>query len=125
MAKGKTNVLSMIGFWAFIIGLIIALVVGIMSGLGMAPATLMTVIIIVLIILGLIIGFLNITASEILLFLVATIALIVVGNVFAPLTTLKIGAIIGAVLSLVATLMAPAAIIAAIKALWKVGKPGD
>ncbi len=125
MAKGKTNVLSMIGFWAFIVGLIIALIVGIMSGLGMAPATLMTAIIIVLIILGIIIGFLNITASEILLFLVATIALVVVGNAFAQLTVLKIGAILGGILSLVAALMAPAAIIAAIKALWKIGKPGD
>jgi hypothetical protein len=125
MAKGKTNILSMVGFWAFIVGLIIALVVGIMSGLGVAPAALMTAIIIVLIILGLIIGFLNITASEVLLFLVATIALIVVGNVFSPLTTLKIGAIIGGILSLVAALMAPAGIVVAIKALWKVGKPGD
>jgi len=125
MAKGKTNTLSMIGFWAFIVGLIIALIVGIMSGLGMAPATLMTVIIIVLIVLGIIIGLLNITASEILLFLVATIALVVVGNAFAQLTVLKIGAILGGILSLVAALMAPAAIIAAIKALWKIGKPGD
>ncbi len=125
MAKGKTNVLSMIGFWAFIVGLIIALIVGIMSGLGLAPATLMTAIIIVLIIMGIIIGFLNITASEILLFLVATIALVVVGNAFAQLTVLKIGAILGGILSLVAALMAPAAIIAAIKALWKIGKPGD
>jgi hypothetical protein len=126
MAKGKTNVASMIGFWAFIVGLIIALVVGIMAGLGMATATaIMPAIIIVLIILGLIVGFLNITAKEILLFLVATIALVVVGNVFAPLTTFSVGKILGSILSLVATLMAPAAIVAAIKALWAIGKPGD
>jgi hypothetical protein len=75
--------------------------------------------------LGLIIGFLNITAKEMLLFLVATIALIVVGNVFTPLKTLGIGVILGSMLSYVATLMAPAAIVAAIKALWAVGKPGD
>jgi hypothetical protein len=124
MAKGKTNVLSMIGFWAFIIGLIIAVVVGIMAALGMA-AGFMTAIIIILIILGLIIGFLNITAKEILLFLVATIALIVAGSVFAPLTTLSIGKILDQILVLIATLMAPAAIVAAIKALWAVGKPGD
>ena len=124
----KTNVLSMVGFWAFIVGLILALVVGIMAGIGIAPAALMTVIIIILVLLGLIIGFLNITASEIILFLVATIALIVVGNAFTPLVALKIGVvvdIIGSILSLIGVLMAPAAIIAAIKALWKVGKPGD
>src|SRR4030042_587863 len=124
MAKGKTNVASMIGFWAFIIGLIIALAVGIMAALGTAEA-IMPATIIVLIILGLLIGFLNITAKEILLFLVATIALIVVGGVFAPLTTFSVGKILDAVLALVATLMARAAIVAAIKALWAVGKPGD
>jgi len=124
MAKGKTNVASMIGFWAFIVGLVIALAVGIMAALGTAEA-IMPATIIVLIILGLLIGFLNITAKEILLFLVATIALIVVGGVFAPLSTFSIGKILDAVLALIATLMAPAAIVAAIKALWSVGKPGD
>jgi len=118
MAKGKMNILSMIGFWAFIVGLVVAVVAGILM-----PAN--TIVIIVLIILGLIIGFLNVTAKEILLFLVATIALVVIGNVFAPLKTLMIGAILGSILSYVATLMAPAAIVAAIKALWSVGKPGD
>jgi hypothetical protein len=118
MAKGKTNVLSMIGFWAFIVGLIICLVAGVVL-----PAN--QIIIIVLIILGLIIGFLNITASEMLLFLVATIALVVVGNAFAAIKTLMIGAILGSILSYVAALMAPAAIVAAVKALWKVGKPGN
>jgi len=123
MAKGKTNVAGMVGFWAFILGLVIAVVVGILAALGMAAA-IMPAIIIVLIILGLIVGFLNITAKEILLFLVATIALIVVGGVFAPLSVFSVGAILDAILALVATLMAPAAIVAAIKALWAVGKPG-
>ena len=123
MAKGKTNVSGMIGFWAFILGLVIAVVVGILAALGMATA-IMPATIIVLIILGLIVGFLNITAKEILLFLVATIALIVVGGVFAPLKTFGVGAMLDAILALVATLMAPAAIVAAIKALWAVGRPG-
>jgi len=124
MAKGKTNILSMVGFWAFIVGLIIAVVVGIMAALGIIGSAVMPAIIIVLIILGLIVGFLNITAKEILLFLVATIALIVVGGVFAPLSTFGIGAMLDAILALVATLMAPAAVVAAIKALWAVGRPG-
>ena len=117
MSTGKTNVLGMIGFWAFIVGLIVAVVAGFFP-----PSY---IIILVLLILGLVIGFLNITAKEILLFLVATIALIVAGNVFAPLKTLGIGAILGSILGNVAALMAPAAIVAAIKALWSVGKPGN
>lgn len=124
MAKGKGTILGLIGFWAFVVGLIIALVAGIMSALGMATA-IMPAVIIILIILGLVIGFLNITAKEILLFLVAIIALMVVGGVFAPLKTFGIGKILDSILALVATLMAPAAVVVAIKALWAVGKPGD
>jgi len=115
MEKGK--VLGMIGFWAFIIGLVLSFVAGIVM-----PQN--PIIIIILIILGIVIGFLNITSSEMMLFLVATIALVVVGNVFSPLTVLDVGKFIGNMLVYVATLMAPAAIIVAIKALWKVGKPG-
>ena len=123
MAKAKRSVASQIGFWAFVLGLVIALVFGIMSALGIAMGA-MPIIIVILIILGLVVGFLNITAKEILLFLVATIALIVVGGVFAPLNIFAIGAMLDSILALVATLMAPAAIVAAIKALWAVGMPG-
>ncbi len=110
--------LSKIGFWAFILGLILALVGGIIAAQN-------TAIIVPLMILGLVIGFLNITAKETLLFLVATIALIVVGNVFSSLTVLSLGKYLDQILSYVATLMAPAAVVAAIKALWAVGKPGE
>ena len=112
------KILSFIGFWCFIAGIIAAIVCGLVI-----PKN--ETVIIVLVILGIIIGLLNITAKEIMLFLLATIALIVAGNVFAPLTMLGVGAILGNMLSYVATLMAPAAVVAAIKALWAVGKPGD
>jgi ATP synthase protein I len=118
MAAGRTGFLGSIGFWAFIAGLIIAVVGGILS-----PAN--TVIVVVLIMLGLIVGFLNITGKEILLFPVAAIALIVIGRVFEPLTVLGIGKILDNILSHVAIFMAPAAVVAAIKALWSVGKPGE
>jgi hypothetical protein len=117
MASGRKGILGFIGFWAFIVGLILAVVAGIFW-----PQN--TTLIVVLIILGVIIGFLNITAKEFVLFLLAVIALVVVGNVFAPLTVLSLGKILGNMLSYVAILVAPAAIIAAIKALWAVGKPG-
>ncbi len=112
--------LSKIGFWAFIIGLILCIIGGFISSWASNTA-----IIVILIILGLIIGLLNITAKEITLFLVATIALIVTGHVFGSITLLSIGEFLDRMLSLVATLMAPAAIVVAIKALWAVGKPGE
>lgn len=116
MAKGK--ILSLIGFWVFIVGLAAAVLGGIF-----VPQN--DILIIILIIFGLAIGFLNITAKEIMLFLVATIALVSVGNVFAPLTAANIGKYLGNMLGYVATLMAPAAIVCAVKALWAIGKPGD
>ncbi|MBM3166730.1 MAG: hypothetical protein FJZ83_05790 [Chloroflexi bacterium] len=110
--------LGIIGFIAFILGLVIAVVAGIF-----APQN--SVVILVLVLLGVIIGLLNITSKELIPLLLATIALIVVGGVFAPITTLGIGKYLDQVLSLVATLVAPAAVIAAVKALWAVGFPKD
>ena len=112
----RGNILAKVGFWAFIAGLIISVIGGIIPVFPIAFT-------IILIILGIIIGFLNITAKEVMLFLVATIALVVVGNAFSSLPI--IGKILGPILSYVVILMAPAAVIGAIKALWAVGKPGD
>ena len=118
MASGRKGVLHFFGFGAFIVGLILAVVAGLLW-----PSN--TTIIIVLLILGIIIGILNITAKEFMLFLIAVIALIVVGNVFTHLTVLSLGVRLGSILSYISILVSPAAIIAAIKALWAVGRPGD
>ena len=59
-----------VGKWAFIIGLILA----ILSGFFAIPA-----LAIVLLILGLIVGFLNISKGENQLYLIAVIALLIVG----------------------------------------------
>jgi len=118
MALGRKGFLHYLGFGAFVVGLILAVVAGILW-----PSN--TTIIIVLLILGILIGLLNITAKETMLFLIAVIALIVVGNVFAPLKVLSVGVYLGNILSYIAILVSPAAVIAAIKALWAVGRPGD
>lgn len=110
--------LSKIGFWAFILGFLLAIIGGIFAFQN-------TGIIVALVVLGLIIGFLNVTGKEVLLFLVATIALMVTGRVFSPLTVLDIGKYLDQILTYVATLMAPAAVVVAVKALWSVARPGD
>jgi hypothetical protein len=110
--------LAKIGFWAFIIGLILAIVGGLV-----APSN--DAIIVILVILGLLVGLLNITGKEIMLFLVATVALIVAGGAFAPLNAGNLGAKLDDMVRLIATFMAPAAVVASIKALWAVGKPGE
>jgi hypothetical protein len=118
MAAGRKGFLGFIGFWAFIIGFILAIVAGIFWPTNQT-------IVVVLVILGVIIGFLNVTAKEFMLLLLATIALVVVGNAFAPLAGLRVGEVLGNILSRIGVLVAPAAIIAAVKALWSVAKPGE
>src|SRR5512136_1654427 len=118
MAVDKARIVGLVGFWAFIVGLVISLVAGlVLPGNG--------IVVLILVILGIIIGFLNITPKETQALLLAAIALIVVGNAFAPLKFLGIDTFIAGILAYVTVLVAPAAVIAAIKTLWAIGKPGD
>ena len=108
--------MRMLGFLAFLVGFILAVVAGLFF-----PDK--SWVYYVLVILGLIIGLLNIGDKEVMLFLLAAVALIVAGNVFAPITTLSIGEKLDDILRLIAALMAPAAVIVAIKALYNAAKP--
>ena len=115
---------GIVGLTAFTLGLLIAVAFGILSALDVVAYG-NTVVIVILVILGLIVGFLNITSKEILPLLLATVALVVVGNVFEPIELAGIGTMLDNILKLLATLMAPAAVIVAIKVLVQVGFPRD
>ena len=114
------KVMLTIGFIAFAVGILLAVFFGIFPFPGI-----MDTVSIVLILLGLLVGVLNITAKETIPLLLATIALVVVGNVFKSITAFGLGLVLDRVLSLIATLMAPAAVIAAIRALVAIGFPKD
>ncbi len=118
MAIDKARVVGLVGFWAFIIGLVIAVIAGLVL-----PGN--PLVVLVLVVLGIVIGFLNVTAKETQALLLAAIALIVVGNAFAPLKFLGIDTYIAGILAYITVLVAPAAVIAAIKTIWAIGKPGD
>ena len=118
MAIDKARVAGLVGFWAFIVGLVISLVAGVFL-----PAN--GLLVLILVVLGIVIGFLNITPKETQALLLAAIALIVVGNAFGSLTLLNIDKYIGGILFYVTVFVSPAAVIAAIKTLWAIGKPGD
>ncbi len=111
------------GLVAFALGLLIALVVGIINTVVPIGPAGQSAIVVVLVILGIIVGVLNIATREIIPLLLATVALIVVGGVFAPLAALGIGSMLDNILKLVATLIAPAAVIVAVRVLWAVGFP--
>jgi len=112
------RILGFIGFGAFIIGAVLAIAAGIAWPTNQA-------IVVALVVLGAIIGFLNVSAKDFMPLLLATVALVVVGNAFEPLTTLHVGEILGNVLSRIGVLVAPAAVIVAIKALWTAANPKE
>jgi hypothetical protein len=109
--------------WLFILGIIIAVVAALPLGvIGAASAAG------ILAVLGLIIGLLGIAGMgtlekcDIDVFLLAVIALMVVGvsgNAFALISFMGLGAILNAAVSYVGILVAPAAVLIALKAIWK------
>ena len=100
-----------IGRWVFIAGLIIALIIGFTS--GVPSSTFLTI----LIVLGLIVGLLNITEEEVHGFLLASIALLLVGN--ANLQNLPLlGNQLQHSFSNLVLFIAPAALVVAIKEVF-------
>lgn len=109
---------GMLSLVLFILGLILAVVGGLVF-----PET--PWVGFVLAIFGLIIGIVHINAKEINTLLLATIAILAMAAAFAPITVLNIGKFAGSIIIYFAALMAPVAIIAAIKALIKIGFTKD
>ena len=141
-SNGGISWAGAIGFLAFIAGIVLAIIAGIaveprtilsidpeiVAGPAKHPDTVATMVLI-LAILGIIVGVLNITAKEVLLLMVAAIALLVVGsngNGFDILDKVAggFGTTITDILYYFGRLMAPAAVIAAVRALFAVGFPG-
>jgi hypothetical protein len=102
-----------LGTWLFLLGVLIAVILGVVfPGLSSIMA--------LLAVIGLIVGLLNITAAEVKDFLIASVALIVsAGYLKLPGT---IGTAISGILGYFITLVAPAALIVAIIAVWKMAK---
>ncbi|MCD6195033.1 hypothetical protein J7K05_02465 [bacterium] len=69
-----------VGKWAFIIGVIIAVI----SGFWTVPAVTL-----VMVILGLLVGFLNVTGEETQIYLVASVALMIIGATLLNQTVLS------------------------------------
>lgn len=61
-----------LGTWLFLIGIVIAIIAGFISGYA-------TTILLILFIIGLVVGFLNISDKDAMKFLLATIALLILG----------------------------------------------
>jgi len=121
-----------IGSWAFLIGVIIAIIAGLVSAIDVLMGTqLITggaagIIALILVILGLVVGFLNIKDKHVTDFLIATIAVAIIGLV--ALSPAAIGAvdpivvIINSIVRNIVTLVAPAALIVGLKQIFALAK---
>jgi len=97
--------ITIIGRWAFILGVLLS----VLTGLGGRVPALMTT----LFILGLIVGFLNVTEKESNSFLVAVIAFLVIG--VAGLQLGQLTAIIAAILNNLVIFVSAAALVVSVK----------
>lgn len=136
IGEKEKSILAKAGAWSFMGGVIIALIVGLVIGAGTLEALdspdagdTEGYIASVLVVLGFIVGIVSalglgtISKEEVTAFLVASIALVVVGigaTLFSkiPLVGAYLGGISGAMLMF----FAPAAVIVALKTLWDLGK---
>jgi hypothetical protein len=104
-----------IGGWAFILGVVIAIVAGLASGaLDAASAGYVTL---ALVILGLVVGFLNVGDKQVNDFLIAAIAVVLLGTANLGVIPM-IGMYLASMVLNVAAFVAPAALVVALKAVY-------
>lgn len=106
-----------LGKWLFIIGLIVAVIAGFIQGYTQQ-------ILLILFVLGLVIGFLNITDKDVLKFLVASIALLILGvGSISALSVLDVVSVyLNSILGNFIVFVGSAALVVAIKAVIEVNK---
>ena len=117
MAKGEMK--TMVGRWAFLVGLILALIFGFIPAGSWLPG--------VLVVIGLIVGYLNIQEKEIGHFLTAGTVLVLMGFLGAQaLQTLAdlpyIGSVLIQMLNNIVVLFVPATIVVAVKSVLALAK---
>lgn len=117
--RSTTANVGNIGYWAFLIGILIALVAGIVAAANALEPQSAGIVAIILVILGIVVGFLNIIDKDLTTFLIAVIALGVAGASAGGLALIPyIGLTLASIVTYVAAFVAPAAVIVAIKAIW-------
>src|SRR3989344_1551671 len=101
---------EMIGKWAFIVGLVISIIGGIVS---IGPTGLAW-----LVVLGIIVGCINVTSKEVTGFLIATIALMMIGSVGLNLPA--VGLFVTSIVTAFTSFVEGAAFIVAIKEVFAI-----
>ncbi|NMA44359.1 MAG: hypothetical protein GX950_00910 [Candidatus Diapherotrites archaeon] len=117
------------GSFAFLIGIILAVLLAIVGVLmpGVIDANLSAILMLILVILGLIVGILNVKDKHITDFLIATMAVALVGNTAGGLLVLDtvilpVGSLLVAIVMNIVALVAPAALVLGLKQVWTLAK---
>jgi hypothetical protein len=118
-----------IGSYAFLIGIALAVILALVGVLmpGVIDASLSAILMLVVVVLGLVVGILNVKDKHITDFLIATIAIALVGNTAGGLlvldqVVLPLGTLLAAVVMNIVALAAPAALVVGLKQVWALAK---
>lgn len=112
---------AQMGKWAFLIGFVVAVLGGLLAGFNVTVLS-AGVIAAILLILGLVVGLVNVTTHEVNDFLLAAIALSVVGAAGFTALGALIGSLAQAILQNIFTFVAPAALVVALKGIVQIGR---
>lgn len=110
---------SNIGYYAFLLGILIAVIAGLVAAAGQLDALAAGTVGLVLIILGLVVGLINLIEKDVTAFLLAVVALTAVGATAGGLSLIPyIGTPLASVVNYIAAFVTPAAVVVAIKTIW-------
>ena len=117
-----------VGHIAFLIGIVLAIVATLVANVvttdatGTETAAIAEATTFALVLLGVIVGLINITTKETMGFLVSAITLILASTVYWGGLPFGLGQALGSVLNNIVAFVSPAAIVVALKTVWKLAK---
>ena len=108
-----------VGYWAFVIGVIVAILAGVAEGYSGVPLDSSAAVGAALVVLGLIVGWFNVKEKAFMHFMVASVVLLGAATVkFNLLDPLWVGPYMTGILGYIALFVAPAAVLVALKVFW-------
>ena len=117
-----------VGSWAFLLAMVIAIIAGLAMTANLVPSNVASWVALVLVILGLIVGFLNINDKHVTDFLVAVVAVAIVGVTvtaggFSGINGVDmIGSLIANIVGEIVLVAAPAGLVVGLKQIWNLSK---
>ena len=123
MPRKKGTDTSTIGYVAFLLGVFIAIISGLFYAAGALDSSMQGFVAVVLVVLGLVVGLLNLLDKDVQVFLLAVVALAIVGAGAGGMALIPyIGIPLAAIVNYIGVFVFPAAVIVALKSIWDLAK---